>query len=272
MLWPQGRKPGKMFGSTFQRASSLLDGQDETFRPLWREETLKKPDLPAPDLLAKTTFFGPLCAEDREAAALYMRPAAFSAGQVIFLRDEEPRDLFVVQKGRVRLSILSGEGRELSLSHATEGEVFGEIAVLDGGLRTANATALTDVDALALSRSDLLTLIEARPGIAKAAITFLCGRLRTTDSMMEAIALYPIEVRLARFLLSAVKLQSPAAPGKFCRLRLNMSQGEIAMLLGASRPKVNRALAVLQDAEAVRRDGAAFICDLDVLGSYAAAE
>ena len=59
-----------------------------------------------------------------------MRPAAFSAGQVIFLR--EPRDLFVVHKGSVRLSILVGEGRELSLTHAAEGDLSGEIALLDG--------------------------------------------------------------------------------------------------------------------------------------------
>ncbi len=108
---------------------------------------MKSPQMTAAELLAKTSFFSPLCAEDREAVTLCMRPAIFAAGQVIFLRDDAPRDLFVVRKGRVRLSILSSEGRELSLAHATEGDVFGEIALLDGRPRTANATALTEVDA-----------------------------------------------------------------------------------------------------------------------------
>ena len=230
------------------------------------------PQLTAADLLTNAGFFSPLCAEDRQAVALSMRPAAFSAGQVIFLRDDPARDLFLVRKGRVRLSILSSEGRELSLVHATEGDVFGEIALLDGGPRTANATALTEVEALSLSRGALLTLMETRPRIAIAAITFLCGRLRTTDTKIEAIALYPIEARLARFLLSAIQIQSPGAKGKVVRLHLDMSQGELALLLGASRPKVNKALAALEDAEAVRRNGVELTCDLEMLRAYAAAE
>ncbi len=233
---------------------------------------MRSPQLTAGELLAKTSFFGPLSAEDRDAVAFSMRPAAFTAGQVIFLRDDAPRDLFVVRKGRVRLSILSSEGRELAFAHATEGDVFGEIALLDGRPRTANATALTEVDALSLSRSSLLTLMEARPLIAMAAITFLCERLRTTDTKMEAIALCPIEARLARFLLSAVQLQSPGAKGNTSRLNLDMSQGELALLLGASRPKVNKALAALEEADAVRRDGAELICDLEMLSAYSATE
>ena len=236
------------------------------------EETLQTRQQVAAGILAKTGFFGSVSEVDREAVAGCMRPAVFSSGQVIFLRDEEPRDLFVVLKGRVRLSILSGEGRELSFAHATDGDVFGEIAVLDGRPRTANATALTEVEALALSRSALLTLIETRPSIAAAAIAYLCDRLRTTDIKMEAIALYPIEVRLARFLLSAIQLQTPGAKGKACRLRLDMSQTELALLLGASRPKVNKAIAALEDAEAVRRDGVALICDLELLRACADVE
>ncbi len=233
---------------------------------------MRSPQLTAGELLAKTSFFGPLSAEDRDAVAFSMRPAAFTAGQVIFLRDDAPRDLFVVRKGRVRLSILSSEGRELAFAHATEGDVFGEIALLDGRPRTANATALTEVDALSLSRSSLLTLMQARPPIAMAAITFLCERLRTTDTKMEAIALCPIEARLARFLLSAVQFQSPGAKGNTSRLNLDMSQGELALLLGASRPKVNKALAALEEADAVRRDGAELICDLEMLSAYSATE
>lgn len=242
---------------------------------LWdgrQEETMKPPQLSVADLLAKTAFFGNLANEDVEAVAHNMRPAAFSAGQVIFFRDDEPRDLFVIRKGRVRLSILSSEGRELSLAHATEGDVFGEIALLDGRPRTANATALTEVDALSLGRSALLTLMETRPGIAAAAIAFLCDRLRSTDLRMEAIALYSIEVRLARFLLSAVQLQTPGAKGKQCRLSLDMSQGELALLLGASRPKVNKALALLEQAAAFRREGAHLVCDLEMLKSYSGEE
>ena len=88
----------------------------------------------------------------------------------------------------------------------------------------------------------------------------------------EPATLYPIEARLARFLLSAIQLQSPGAKGDSSRLSLDMSQGELALLLGASRPKVNKALATLEEAAAVRRNGAELICDLEMLRAYAATE
>lgn len=223
-------------------------------------------------LLSKTELFGALPASDREAIAQRMRPVAFKSGQLIFSRGDDAKELFLVETGRVRLSILTAEGRELSLAHATDGGIFGEIAVLDGGRRSADATAISAVSALSLSRSALLSIMETTPRIAQAAISFLCRRLRDTDVKIEAIALHPIEVRLARFFLSAVFLQKPDAKGKAWPLKLGMSQSELAMLVGASRPKVNAALAELEDAGAVRRDGQTVFCDLDMLNAYAASE
>lgn len=223
-------------------------------------------------LLAKTELFGALPASDRDALAGRMRPANFESGQLIFSRGDEAKELFLVEKGRVRLSILTAEGRELSLAHATDGGIFGEIAVLDGGCRSADATAISAVTALSLSRSALIQMMETNPRIAQAAIAFLCRRLRDTDVKIEAIALHPIEVRLARFFLSAVFLQKPDAKGKAWPLKIGMSQSELAMLVGASRPKVNAALTELEDAGAIKRDGSTILCDLDMLKAYAASE
>lgn len=223
-------------------------------------------------LLAKTELFGALPAADRETIARRMRSAGFKSGHLIFSRGDEAKELYLVEKGRVRLSILTAEGRELSLAHATDGGIFGEIAVLDGGKRSADATAISEVSALSLSRGALLSMMETNPRIAQAAIAFLCRRLRDTDVKIEAIALHPIEVRLARFFLSAVYLQKADAKGKSWPLELGMSQSELAMLVGASRPKVNAALAELEDAGAVRRDGQKIHCDLDMLRAYAGSE
>jgi CRP-like cAMP-binding protein len=100
-------------------------------------------------------------------------------------------------------------GRELSFVHAGPGSIFGEIAALDGGERTAEATAITRVQATALPQRALLEAIENNPKVAMAAIHFLCMRVRETDQRLEAIALHRIELRLARMLLSALRLQSP---------------------------------------------------------------
>jgi CRP/FNR family transcriptional regulator, cyclic AMP receptor protein len=221
------------------------------------------------DLLGKSALFGSLADPDRVAIAARMRRVDFDPDQMIFSRGDPGREIYLVLEGRIRLSILSSDGRELSFAHAGPGNIFGEIATLDGGERTAGATAISRVQAMALPQRAMLELIENNPKVATAAIRFLCTRLRETDQRLEAIALHRIEVRLARLMLSALKLQSPGATGKNVALDLGMSQGELALLIGASRPKVNIALAMLEDMGAIARSGSKLSCDTEVLQSIA---
>lgn len=220
-------------------------------------------------LLAGTGLFGSLGDADRQAVASQMRKVEFNAGQMIFSRGDPGREIYLVLDGRVRLSILTVEGRELSFIHASRGNIFGEIAALDGGMRTADATAITRVTTMTLPQSALKRLIETSPAVASAAITFLCSRLRDTDQQLEAIALHPIEVRLARFLLSAIILQKPVAKGDRVTVDLAMSQSELALLIGASRPKVNAALAVLEDTGVIKRLDGRIECDRAALQDFA---
>lgn len=224
------------------------------------------------DLLGKTPMFGSLSEVDRGAIAQRMRKVTFDPDQMIFARGDPGRDLFLVLEGRIRLSILSGDGRELSFAHAGAGSVFGEIATLDGGERTAGATAISKVTAMSLPHKALHELIEANPKVAMAAVRFLCHRLRETDQRLEAIALHRIEVRLARLLLGILKLEAPNAKGGNVPLDLGMSQGEIALLIGASRPKVNIALTQLEEMGAIKRAGPKLVCDIDELESIAEME
>ena len=221
------------------------------------------------ELLGKSALFGSLADQDRTAIASRMRRVDFQPDQMIFSRGDPGRDIYLVLEGRIRLSILSSDGRELSFAHAGPGSIFGEIATLDGGERTAGATAISRVQAMALPQRAMLELIENNPKLAKAAIHFLCTRLRETDQRLEAIALHRIEVRLARLMLSALKLQSPGASGQNVALDLGMSQGELALLIGASRPKVNIALTMLEDMGAITRAGAKLSCDTGVLQNIA---
>jgi CRP/FNR family transcriptional regulator, cyclic AMP receptor protein len=221
------------------------------------------------DLLGKSALFGSLADADRVAIAARMRRVDFDPDQMIFSRGDPGREIYLVLEGRIRLSILSSDGRELSFAHAGPGNIFGEIATLDGGERTAGATAISRVQAMALPQRAMMELIENNPKVGLAAIRFLCTRLRETDQRLEAIALHRIEVRLARLMLSALKLQSPGATGKNVALDLGMSQGELALLIGASRPKVNIALTMLEDMGAIARAGSKLTCDTEVLQSIA---
>jgi CRP/FNR family transcriptional regulator, cyclic AMP receptor protein len=237
-----------------------------------RQEDRKMEQRSIVDLLGRTALFGTLSEADRVNIAGRMRRARFDADQMIFSRGDPGREVYLVVEGRIRLSVLSNDGRELSFDNAAPGHVFGEIAALDGGERTASATAITRVEAMALPQRALIELIESNARFAISAVRFLCSRLRETDQRLEAIALHRIEVRLARLMLSALRLKAPAAQGAGVPLDLGMSQGEMALLIGASRPKVNIALAALEHMGAIRRSGAGLTCDTAVLETLAEME
>lgn len=213
-------------------------------------------------LLANTKLFGKLDDDSRLEVAKQMRETSFGAGQSIFARGDAGKDVYLVLEGRVRLSVLSSEGRELTFAHAARGDVFGEIAALDGGLRTADATAVNRVKAMTLSHIMLKRLAQTSPPFAEAAIAFLCSRIRETDLQLEGVALHRIEVRLARFLLGMLRQRNGETRSGREKVDLGMSQGELALLLGASRPKVNAALTLLEDLEAIRRQDSMIDCDV----------
>jgi CRP/FNR family cyclic AMP-dependent transcriptional regulator len=221
------------------------------------------------DMLGKTALFSPLSLDDRKTVAQELRETSWDQGQVVFSRGDPGRDIYLVTAGRVRLSILTSEGRELSFAHAEPGHAFGEIAVLDGGMRTADATAVTKVQALTLSKTALMKLIEANPVVREAVIRFLCNRIREADQQLEGIALYPIEARLARFFLTAARQKAgPDAEGSVV-VDLPISQSELGLLIGASRPKVNAALALLEDQGAIERKDGRFTCRIEELEDIA---
>ena len=225
----------------------------------------------ASELMSQTRLFRGVASSVLDAVAALMQETAFDTGQLIFSRGDPGAALYLVREGRVRLSILTADGRELSFSHAVPGDVFGEIAVLDGSSRSANATALGSVKLLSLSAAACGRLIEQHPTLARAIIRFLCTRLREVSDHLEDIALLPIEARLARYLLDRLKREAGPSAAQ-ASLELGISQGELSLLLGATRPKVNAALMTLEDQGAIRRKGSALECDAVILAEIARRE
>jgi len=221
------------------------------------------------DALGQSALFGPLPENERAAIAIRMRPIDFEADQVVFSRGDAGRQVYLVLAGRIRLSVLTTDGRELAFAHAGPSDIFGEIAALDGGERTADATAISRVQAAILPQQTLLEFIESNPRLAAATISFLCLRLRETDLRLEAIALHRIEVRLARLFLSVLQAVSPAAAGSRIPLSLGVSQNELSLRMGASRSKTNKGLKFLEDMHAITREGANLRCDTQILQNIA---
>jgi CRP/FNR family cyclic AMP-dependent transcriptional regulator len=211
-------------------------------------------------LLTRTDLFRGLESTYLAACAAAFRPVKFAKGETLFARGETGNRLYLIADGRVRVAVITDEGRELSFRHATAGDLVGEIAALDGGPRSADALALSAVQAYSLERGTLTDLCASHPAILTALVRYLCRRIRDTSNQLEAIAFYPIEMRLARFLLVALgdrKMEN----GKRIPLDLGFSQAELAQLLGASRPKVNAALGLLEENDAIKRTIDRIFCD-----------
>lgn len=216
---------------------------------LW--DTCMSKGTPLDDLLRRTELFSTLDNDDRAACADAFRARGDRA--------------YLVEDGLVRLTLATAGGRELNVRVAGPGDMIGEIAVLDSGPRTADATALTDVTAYAIKASSLTALFHERPGMAQAVIALLCKRLRATTAQMEGIALHRIEVRLARFLLEQLATRPASSSIGRVPLELGYSQGELARLVGASRPKLNVALGVLEKTGAIKRTSDRLFCDREAL-------
>jgi CRP-like cAMP-binding protein len=201
----------------------------------------------------------------RAAVAREMRDVTLEGGSMLFARGDPGNDIYLVIEGRIRLSVLSSDGRELSFAHAVPGDIFGEIAALDGAPRSADATAITPVRLKTMSRSALHRLLATNPATALAVIKLLCGRLRDVSEHFEAIALHPIEVRLARLLLDTLEERATSTAEKVASLSLGITQSELALLMGSTRQRANAALTVLERAGAIRRAGDVIDCNLEKL-------
>ena len=212
------------------------------------------------DLLNKSDLFSGLAKVEATACAAKFRETRFAKGQLIFARGDAGDTLYLIAEGRVRLAVATEEGRELSFQVAGEGDLFGEIAVLDGGPRSAEAVALAPTRLYGLRRDDFRRLQASSPAIAEAVVICLCARLRDLSERLETIALHPLHVRLARFLLAALAGRELTA-GRRVPLELGISQGELALLLGATRSKTNGALETLESAGAIKRTADRLFCD-----------
>jgi CRP-like cAMP-binding protein len=198
-----------------------------------------------------------------------MRDVALDPGEMLFARGDPGNEIYLVVEGRIRISVLSSDGRELSFAHAVPGDVFGEIAALDGSPRSADATAITSVRLKTLSRPALQHLLSCSTTASLAIIQLLCERLRDVSEHFEAIALHPIEVRLARLLLDTLEEKQTEGAAKVASLTLGISQNELALLMGSTRQRANVALMLLERTGAIRRSGDVLACNLEALSRIA---
>ena len=164
------------------------------------------------------------------------------AGETILEQGEDGDTLVILLDGVVRISMVSANGREIILDYAEAGWVLGEIALLDGGARTASATALSAGKLLRLTRAACEACIERHPRMAIRMMGGMAKRLRQANDTIEGDRAFSSGQRLARCLM---RLHSGGEEGE--RLRHNLSQSELGNFVGISREHVNRQLSAWAD-------------------------
>jgi CRP/FNR family cyclic AMP-dependent transcriptional regulator len=186
-------------------------------------------------LLERCALFKGLDEGERRDLAAYAQPRSFAANEPIVHVGEPGYSMMGVVVGTVRISLPTPKGRDIILADLPAGELFGEIALLDGKPRSANATALTNCELLVFERRDVLPFLERSPAACLKIMQLLCGRIRRSDERMAEIAFFDLPARLAKALLRyPAQAHGPA--------KLSLSQRELAEMSGATRENVNRCL------------------------------
>src|SRR5262245_11428143 len=148
--------------------------------------------------------------------------------------------MMAVLSGSVRISVPSPDGKEIVLAILQQKEVFGEIALLDGKERTADAKAMTASSLAILERREVLSFLERHPHVWPKIVEVLCSRLRNTDQHIAELALLELPARLAKALLRLAQSDDQPAEGRTAQVQL--SQRELGNICGATRESVNKCL------------------------------
>jgi CRP-like cAMP-binding protein len=189
--------------------------------------------------LERTQLFRGLAAATiQQISALSIR-RSYSRGAVLFTQGDSGDALYGVVTGKIRISASSSDGREMFLNIMEPGDVFGEIALLDGHHRTATASATLPSELIIIAREHFLGLLKREPTLVTHVIQLLCERIRWTSGLAEESALLSVRQRLAQRLLSLIRLHGHKTS---TGVELKISQEELARFLGLSRQAVNQHL------------------------------
>jgi CRP-like cAMP-binding protein len=193
------------------------------------------------DVLAATDLFAGLARDDLDALAAIATERRVARDSVVVRRGDTDASLLVLVSGRLRVSAVSSDGREVTLRVMEAGTFLGEIALLDGRSRSADVAAMTDSVLLVVERAAFLPFLSVRPELMLRLMALLCDRLRRSSSAFEDVALASLSSRLAKLLLDLAAQHGRPVP-EGVRIRLKLSQKELSAQVAATRERVNKQL------------------------------
>ncbi len=196
-------------------------------------------------LLAETPLFSSAPPDLLTELAARASTVQLAQHESLFLKGDPGERLYVVISGMIRIGTMSPEGREISYGVLGPGDLLGEIAVLDGGERSADAKAIEESLLLALERRDVLSVLDRNPAQALKLLKVLCHRIRRADELLDDVVFLSLPGRLAKHLLALGQMagEKKGGPMEVC-----LSQQVLAEHLGISRESVNKVLSKWEEA------------------------
>jgi CRP-like cAMP-binding protein len=217
-------------------------------------------------LLRSIPLFAELTAEQLGHVAALVEVRPYPARKVVVSQGEPATALFGIAHGRLKVSSCGPDGKDTVLGIMGTGEVFGEVALLDGGVRSATCTTIEPCELLVVDRVQFMQLLNSSPGIAVKLLLVLAQRLRRLSQRSEDAAFLDVPSRLARSLLDLAARfgERQRAPSTGILITLKLSQQELGDLVGATRESVNKHLSDWTRQGFVdSRDGRLVISDID---------
>jgi CRP/FNR family transcriptional regulator, cyclic AMP receptor protein len=197
----------------------------------------------------------------------YMTRRSVRRGATIFAKGDAGTGLMAVLWGSVKISVPTSDGREAVLNIINPGEIFGEIALLDGRPRTADAVAMNDCELMVIDRRDFIPFLRGEPDIALKFIEILCARIRRTSEQVEDVMYLSFPGRLAKTLLQLTGGSGAAAAQRNVRI----TQRELSSIIGMSRESTNKQLRAWEERKWVRLErGGIALLNTDALVKVAA--
>src|SRR6202140_3813954 len=219
-------------------------------------------------VLRKHPIFCELDSAALDQLCRYAKHATLKRGATIFSKGDPGNFLIAVVSGTVKISVSSPDGRSAILNLIGPGEIFGEVAVLDGAARTADATANTNCEIFIIDRREFIPFVRSQPALAMKFIELLCTRLRWTSDQVEEVILRDLPGRLASALLRLTEKHKLAPAGR----TIAITQQEISEMVGMTRESINKQLRVWSTRSWVRLEhGAIVVLDAGPLQALAEA-
>jgi CRP/FNR family transcriptional regulator, cyclic AMP receptor protein len=219
-------------------------------------------------VLRKHPIFCDLDPEALDQLCRYAKHSSLKRGATIVSKGDPGNSLIAVISGTVKISISSPDGRSAILNLIGPGETFGEVAVLDGLARTADATANTNCEIYVIDRRDFLPFVRSQPALAMKFIELLCTRLRWTSDQVEEVILQDLPGRLASTLLRLTEKHKLAQGGR----TIAITQQEISEMVGMTRESINKQLRAWATRNWVRLEhGAIVVLNAEMLREVAEA-